>query len=50
MVSGVYDWVVRSPSKNKQEKGVANFSYTISIGPYPKVIAETVSSDNRDHR
>ncbi|WP_217568671.1 hypothetical protein [Mesorhizobium sp. GbtcB19] len=38
-VSGVYDWVVRSPSK--QEKGAANFSYTISIGPYPKIIAET---------
>ncbi|TGP50465.1 hypothetical protein EN873_25220 [bacterium M00.F.Ca.ET.230.01.1.1] len=41
MVSGVYDWVVRSPSK--QEKGAANFSYTISIGPYPKIIAETGS-------
>ncbi|CDX12237.1 putative GTP binding protein (modular protein) [Mesorhizobium sp. ORS 3324] len=43
MVSGVYDWVVRSPSIHKQEKGVADFSYTISIGPYPKIIAETGS-------
>lgn len=41
MVSGVYDWVVRSPSIHKQEKGVADFSYTISIGPYPKIVAET---------
>ncbi|AZO12505.1 MULTISPECIES: hypothetical protein [unclassified Mesorhizobium] len=50
-VSGVYDWVVRSPSIHKQEKGAANFSYTISIGAYPKIIAETaVFSDNRDHR
>ena len=38
MVSGVYDWVVRNPSR--QEKGAANFSYTILIGPYPKIIAE----------
>ncbi|AZO23280.1 hypothetical protein EJ070_23125 [Mesorhizobium sp. M1E.F.Ca.ET.045.02.1.1] len=43
IVSGVYDWVVRSPSIHKQEKGVANFSYTISIGPYLKIIAETGS-------
>ncbi|RUT99921.1 hypothetical protein EOD23_24265 [Mesorhizobium sp. USDA-HM6] len=43
MVSGVYDWVVRSPSLHEQEKGVANFSYTISIGPFPKIIAETGS-------
>lgn len=41
MVSGVYDWVVRSPSIHKQEKGAANFSYTILIGPYPKIVAET---------
>ncbi|MDX8477977.1 hypothetical protein RFN28_05710 [Mesorhizobium sp. VK24D] len=41
VVSGVYDWVVRSPSIHKQEKGVSNFSYTILIGPYPKIIAET---------
>lgn len=41
MVSGVYDWVVRSPSIHKQERGVADFSYTISIGPYPKITAET---------
>jgi hypothetical protein len=41
MVSGVYDWVVRSASIHKQEKGAANFSYTIAIGPYPKIIAET---------
>ncbi|ESY74658.1 hypothetical protein X743_05070 [Mesorhizobium sp. LNHC252B00] len=41
MVSGVYDWVVRSPSIHKQEKGVADFSYTTSIGPFPKIIAET---------
>lgn len=40
-VSGIYDWIVRSPSTHKQEKGVADFSYTISIGPYPKIIAET---------
>ncbi|TIQ41717.1 MAG: hypothetical protein E5X49_17560 [Mesorhizobium sp.] len=41
MVTGVYDWVVRSPSIHKQEKGATSFSYTISIGPYPKIIAET---------
>lgn len=41
MVSGVYDWVVRSLPRHKQAKGVANFSYTISIGPNPKIIAET---------
>lgn len=41
MVSGVYDWVVSSPSMHMQEKGASNFGYTISIGPYPKVIAET---------
>lgn len=41
MVSGAYDWVVRSPSIHKQEKGVADFSYTISTGPYPKIVAET---------
>ncbi|BAB48519.1 probable GTP binding protein [Mesorhizobium japonicum MAFF 303099] len=41
MVSGIYDWVVRSPSIHKQDKGASNFSYTISTGPYPKIIAET---------
>ncbi|MDG4898294.1 hypothetical protein P9272_32695 [Mesorhizobium sp. WSM4976] len=41
MVSGIYDWVVRSLPRHKQAKGVANFSYTISIGPNPKIIAET---------
>ncbi|MDX8497427.1 hypothetical protein RFM99_03255 [Mesorhizobium sp. VK4C] len=41
MVSGIYDWIVRRPSTHKQEKGVADFSYTISIGPYPKIIVET---------
>ncbi|MDX8449296.1 hypothetical protein [Mesorhizobium captivum] len=41
MVSGIYDWIVRRPSTHKQEKGVADFSYTILIGPYPKIIAET---------
>ncbi|PBC11921.1 hypothetical protein [Mesorhizobium sp. WSM3859] len=43
MVSGVYDWVVRSPLIHKQEQGAASFNYTISIGPYPKIIAETGS-------
>ena len=41
MVSGVYDWVVRSLPRHKQAHGAANFSYTISIGPIPKIIAET---------
>lgn len=41
MVSGVYDWVVRSLPRHKQAKGVANFSYTISVGPNAKIIAET---------
>lgn len=41
MVSGVYDWVVRSLPRHKQAKGVANFSYTISVGPNPKIVAET---------
>lgn len=41
MVSGIYDWVVRSLPRHKQAKGVANFSYTISVGPNPKIIAET---------
>ncbi|MGX9050749.1 hypothetical protein [Mesorhizobium sp. 14Argb] len=41
MVSGVYDWLVRSPSIHKQDKGASDFSYTISTGPYPKIIAET---------
>ncbi|TIO79017.1 MAG: hypothetical protein E5X74_26310 [Mesorhizobium sp.] len=41
MVSGIYDWIVRSLPRHKQAKGVATFSYTISIGPNPKIIAET---------
>ncbi|MBZ9671638.1 hypothetical protein [Mesorhizobium sp. ES1-3] len=41
MVSGKYDWVVRSLPRSKQAKGVASFSYTIAIGPNPKIIAET---------
>lgn len=41
MVSGTYDWVVRSLPRHKQAKGVAKFSYTISIGPNPKIVAET---------
>jgi len=41
MVSGTYDWIVRSLPRHKQAKGVASFSYTISIGSPPKIIAET---------
>ena len=41
MVSGTYDWIVRSLPRHKQAKGVANFSYTIAIGTNPKIIAET---------
>ncbi|MBZ9977818.1 hypothetical protein [Mesorhizobium sp. BR-1-1-10] len=41
MVSGTYDWIVRSLPRHKQAKGVANFSYTISVGPNAKIIAET---------
>lgn len=41
MVSGSYDWIVRSLPRHKQAKGVANFSYTIAIGSNPKIIAET---------
>jgi len=41
MVSGTYDWIVRSLPRHKQTKGVANFSYTIAIGTNPKIIAET---------
>lgn len=41
MVSGTYDWVVRSLPRHKQAKGVARFSYTIAIGQSPKIIAET---------
>jgi hypothetical protein len=40
MVSGIYDWVVRSILRNKQAQGAAQFSYTISLGPNPKVISE----------
>ena len=41
MVSGVYDWVVRSIARSKQAKGAARFSYTISLGSEPRIIAET---------
>lgn len=41
MVSGVYDWVVRSIPRNRQAHGAARFSYTISLGANPKVISET---------
>lgn len=41
MVSGTYDWIVRSLPRHRQAKGVARFSYTIAIGPNPKIIAET---------
>ncbi len=40
MVSGIYDWTVRSLARNNQARGVARFSYTISLGQPPKVIAE----------
>ncbi|MBN9242139.1 MAG: hypothetical protein J0I98_05040 [Mesorhizobium sp.] len=40
MVSGVYDWLVRSIPRNKQAQGVARFSYTISLGADPKIISE----------
>lgn len=40
MVSGVYDWMVRSVPRNKQAQGVARFSYTISLGANPKIISE----------
>jgi hypothetical protein len=40
MVSGLYDWVVRSIPRNKQAQGLARFSYTISLGANPKVVSE----------
>ncbi|MGX8007721.1 hypothetical protein ACVDG8_001290 [Mesorhizobium sp. ORM8.1] len=40
MVSGTYDWIVRSLPRHKQAKGAAQFSYTIAIGSNPKIIAE----------
>ncbi|WP_404925139.1 S1C family serine protease [Mesorhizobium sp. ORM16] len=40
MVSGIYDWVVRSIPRNKQAQGSARFSYTISLGANPKIISE----------
>lgn len=40
MVSGVYDWAVRSIPRNKQAQGAARFSYTISLGANPKIISE----------
>jgi hypothetical protein len=41
MVSGIYDWVVRSVPRNKQAQGAAQFSYTISLGANPKVVSES---------
>jgi hypothetical protein len=40
MVSGVYDWIVRSLARNRQSQGTARFTYTIAIGSDPKVVAE----------
>lgn len=40
MVTGTFDWVVRSLARNKQAKGTARFSYTIALGQRPKVVAE----------
>lgn len=40
MVSGVYDWTVRSLARNRQARGVARFSYTISLSQTPKIVAE----------
>jgi hypothetical protein len=40
MVSGVYDWTVRSLTRNRQAQGVAQFTYTIAISDKPKVVAE----------
>ncbi|RAZ71810.1 S1C family serine protease [Mesorhizobium atlanticum] len=40
MVSGIYDWAVRSIPRNKQARGAARFSYAISLGPNPKIISE----------
>jgi hypothetical protein len=40
MVSGVYDWIVRSLARNRQSQGAARFTYTIAIGSNPKVVAE----------
>lgn len=40
MISGTYDWMVRSIPRNKQAQGVARFSYTISLGANPKIISE----------
>ncbi|QPC90758.1 hypothetical protein [Mesorhizobium sp. INR15] len=40
MVSGVYDWTVRSLARNNQARGVARFNYTISLGASPKIVAE----------
>src|SRR5690606_38535392 len=30
-VSGIYDWMVRSPPRNRQAQGSANFFYSISL-------------------
>jgi len=40
MVSGIYDWTVRSIPRHKQARGVARFNYVISVGDVPKVISE----------
>lgn len=40
MVSGIYDWVVRSIPRNKQAHGAARFNYTIALGANPKIVSE----------
>lgn len=40
MVSGIYDWAVRSLPRNKHAKGVARFNYTIATTGEAKIIAE----------
>lgn len=40
IVSGTYDWIVRNRVRNKQAKGAARFSYTLTSGAYPMVVAE----------
>ena len=44
MVSGVYDWIVRSLARNRQSQGAARFTYTITIGTDPKVEPKTGKS------
>jgi len=40
-VTGIYDWAVRSPDRNKASRGAAKFSYIIALGKRPRVIGET---------